>query len=415
MPSNTDVQVELLSPAGELPLRIRSATGRTGFMVSGVQSGLVLLVALLIWVGAIPVGGAVVAMAVAAVGVFLLTRGVLKKGGRREFLLDAQTVEQTGGPGGTWSEPISAYRGVRWRRHNLDLRGNMKKVRQRHLVDLVHDDPARTVPLFSRISGRADVGDTVALIRDAFGASASDTKAQDGVQNEGQRLARQASGADVRDVWENLATLLGVPAIDARGDEEEIRDTSDLDKSIGELAAKDKASFAWKDTLAPPSLDVQSVDDADGDEALKVEIRASSLPKFVKPLFIGLGAVMVVLGILGAGFGLAFFGLLLIAAPFGIAKLQTSNPRVLIITRRELRHENPLNRRSGNFALALDFIESVHIETRNDVEATGSARNFLGKELVLSTDTFEHRIGAGLDDQALSWLRDYIRSAIANA
>lgn len=415
MSETIDVNVELLSPAGELPLRVQSATGRKGALIRGIQGVMVLVVALLIWVGMIPVGGSVAALAVAAIGVFILVRGFFGTGGSREYRVNAATVEKIGGPGGSWSEPIAAYRGVRWRRENLDSRGNMKKARQRHLIDLVHDDPARTVPLFARTSGRADLGDTVSLVRDSFRASVLDAGEKERLNHEGQRLARQASGADVRDVWEGLAALLGVPAIDARGDEEQVRNAADIDKSIGELAAENKVERSWKETPAPRSLDVARVDGADSAEALKVAIMVSSLPKFVRPLFLGLGAVMLLFGVLGGGIGLAFFGMLLGAVPFGVEKLQTKSPRTLTITREELRHENPTSRRKGNFTLLLKSIESVHVEQRNDVHVQGSARSFVGRELVVSTDNLEHRIGAGLDDQALNWLRDYIRSAIANA
>ncbi|MBF9029035.1 hypothetical protein HKCCE3408_01390 [Rhodobacterales bacterium HKCCE3408] len=407
MADNTDIQVEMIGAADELPLRMRSSSGRTGLVVSSIQAGLVLLVALLIWLGAIPLGGSLVAIAVAVLGVILLARGVLGKGGSREFRIDGQTVQQTGGPGGTWSEPISAYRGVRWRREYLDLRGNMKKVRQRHLIDLVHDDPARTVPLYSSISGRANLKDTVSLLASA---SRSDERQ---TADKGRRLARQASGADVRDVWERLANLIGVPAIDARGEAEEVRQTESLDKSVGERAAEDHDSIARQDTPAPPSLKVTRVDGSGDTGILKVEILASTLPKFITPLFMGLGALMVIFGILGGGVGLVILGLVLGAAPFGISRLHMNNPRVLTITRQELRHENPTSRRSGNFNLPLSAIESVHIEQRNDVEAIGRAGNFVGKEIVVSTDDLEHRIGAGLDDQALNWLRDHIRSALA--
>ena len=50
---------------------------------------------------------------------------------------------------------------------------------------------------------------------------------------------------------------------------------------------------------------------------------------------------------------------------------------------------------------------------RLDVKAINVPEKYVGNELVISTDRLEHRLGKGLDDEALRWLRDYLESAVA--
>jgi hypothetical protein len=238
------------------------------------------------------------------------------------------------------------------------------------------------------------------------------------MQAEAMQLARKASGADVRDVWQDFAQLLNLPAIDARGDAEKTRSAADLDKSIATLAAEGKIDDTWDDRPAPPSLHLEKVDGAAGGEALEVKILASSLPRFLPPLFIALGLLMLGFGVFGGGLGLVLSGGLFAVLPYGIAKLQAKTPRTLTITRKELRHENPMRNgqfKAENFTLPLNTIKSLHIAQRSDVETIGFAKRFAGHELAITTDDLEYRIGRGLDDPALDWLEAYMRSAISTA
>src|SRR6056297_3359706 len=126
-----NVQTELRSNPGELPMVVNVTNGRFG-------------------------------------GEF---RQKLSAGSAREFKISATQVEQTGGPGSGWKEELSAFRGVRWSRQNLGVEGTKSRVKQSHLIDLVHENPERTVPIFARISGRADMGDTWALVKKSFSAA----------------------------------------------------------------------------------------------------------------------------------------------------------------------------------------------------------------------------------------------------
>lgn len=376
MSDDFDVQTELRSAAGEWPVRVSVTDGRFGGQL----------------------------------------RQNLSAGSAREYEISDKQVAQTGGPGSGWTEALTAYRGVRWRRQNLGVEGTRSRVKQIHLVDLVHDNPARTVPLFVRVSGRADMGDTWALVKKSFSvANASETEKAD-LDADAERLGRQATGDDIRDVWEGFAARLGLPAIDARGEAEFVREAGDLDTSLAGLARANKVDTAWDDTPPPPDLDIEKSAGPDESEALHIRIKAAKFPRAGMFLFYAIAAVMAVVGLASGQFGLVVSAILLGAVPRVIVHLQTSNPRRVTITRGAIQYQDPAARRGrDSFELALSDIESVHVETRNDIIATGVATRFVGNELVLSTDQFEHRLGEGLDDDALDWLRRHILAAIVNA
>lgn len=376
MSDDFDVQTELRSAAGEMPILVSVTDGRFGGKL----------------------------------------RQSLSAGSAREFEISDKQVAQTGGPGSGWTEELSAYRGVRWRRQTLGVEGTESRVKHIHLVDLVHDDPGRTVPLFARVSGRADMGASWDLVKRSFSAGNASEAEKAELEAEAERLGRQATGDEIRDIWEGFAARLGVPAIDARGAAELVREAGDLDKSLAELARENKVETAWDDTPPPPGLEVETSAGPDGSEALQVRITTAKFPRAGMVLFYAIAAVMGIAGLASGQFGLVVFAVLLGAVPRLIVYLQVSNPRTILITRRAIHYQDPGARRGRDrFELALSDIESVHAETRNDIKATGVARSFVGNELVLSTDRFEHRLGEGLDDDALDWLRRYIQAAIVNA
>lgn len=376
MSADFNIQTELRSAPGELPLVLSVTEGRFGGEL----------------------------------------RHQLNADSAREFKVTASEAAQTGGPGSGWTEDLAAYRGVRWRRRDLGVEGTEKRAKHIHLVDLVHEDPERTVPLFAGVSGRADRGDTWALAKRAFSAKDMSDSEKAELQAEGERLGRQATGDDVRDVWEGFATLLGLPAIDARGDAESVREAGDLDKSFAELAKEGKADDGWDETPPPTSLEVENPAEPGGAETLQVRINAAKFPKVGMYFLYAVAALMAITGLATGQFGLVIVAIVLGAAPRLIVKLQVSIPRSITITRTAIHYKDPsAGSRRSSFELPLSDIESVHVEARNDIVVSGGARKFLGNELVLSTDRFEHRLGEGLDDDALEWLRRYILAAIARA
>lgn len=376
MSADFNVQTELRSSPGELPIVVSVTDGN--------------------------IGGAV--------------RRTLGTGTAREYRISANEVEQTRGPASGWKEDLSNYLGVRWRRQNLGVEGTESRVKQIHLVDLVHKNSERTVPLFVRVSGRADLGDTWALVKKSVSAANASESEKAELEAEAERLGRQATGDDIRDIWENFAVRLALPAIDARGESEIVRDVGDVNKSVAELAREGKVDVAWDDTPPPPVLDIQESTGPDATGALHVRIKAPKFPKAGMVLFYGIAALFLLVGLASGQFGLIGFSVVLAAVPKLISYLQVSKPRTVTITRTAIHYEDPsAGRRRGSFDLPLADIESVHVEGRNDIVVSGSAQKFVGNELVLSTDKFEHRLGEGLNDAALEWLRRYLVAAIASA
>ena len=427
MSENFDVKVELLSSPGELPIRVRAADGTSAMIVRIGVGAMIAIAGFFAWTGAMPLDRALgpamasnIALAVIALGGLYVLRGLFSRGRGHEFCISTNAVEKTAGPGGKWKgggwkEPLSSYRGVRWRRMNLAQWGTRGRVRQVHVVELVHPDPARTVPLFARTSGRANARDTFRLVRDAFAASRSGKGDEVALRAEGLRLARQATGSDVRNVWEGLAALLRMPAIDARGNGEETRDAADLDKSINELAAEGKVAKVWDDKPAPSGLEVKKLGSVGDPEALEVRILKSVVPPLIRPLFYAFGTLGLLFVLTGQIAGGLLTAVVFLGAPSLFERLEVKNPRTLWITRQEIAYRDPNRAHRRDFAIPLSSIEHVHTELRTDVSARNVPERFIGRELVVSTDELEYRFGKGLDDQALEWLREYIVSAMAHA
>lgn len=306
-----------------------------------------------------------------------------------------------------WSEPLANYAGVRWQRYRTrtnrpNAARTRGKYRFRHVIELAHPDEARTIPLAVRKTGKRHIVEY--LIERAWSESAD------------QRLANQAAESDLRPLWESLAALLGLPAIDARDGAIEVRQAEDLDKSIRQLADEGRIEADWSGDAPPPSLAVEqrgSPDDPASRE-LHVTIHAASLPKPVFFLFGGMGGVFLFIGIWNLDFRAIFGGLLFLGSAFGIWYLQRKNPNRIIITPRELRYQDPLVERRS-FALPLSEIESINIRDRDSSGGDTRTLKLSGKELLISTEGSERNVGGGLNEDELEWLRGYLIAAIAKA
>ncbi|RYH06338.1 hypothetical protein [Tropicimonas sp. IMCC6043] len=385
---------------------------------------MILLVGVLIWTGGIPMALAIsegmvpsIALIVMALGVIVGLRGLFAKSAARVFEVTDKEVRQTSGRGSGWSEPLSNFRGVRWRRRIT------AEDKPRHVLELVHSDPSRIVPLFARASGRANRLDSLRLAREVFSSAKAGETDTSRFQGEASRLVRQATGDDVRDVWEGLAALLGVPAIDSRGGEEESRAVADLDKSIADLASEGRVSRDWDDRPPPQTLHVERVTGEEGAEALRIEILASEHPWAIKPISYGVGGLCIVTGLYTFQFGAVLAGAIFIGIPFALNWMDEKSRRTITITRKKLSYTNPAKQgtRRKDFSVALSDIERIHIQDALDRDTHGTLNRVLNrgqfgnKNLIISSDQRERQIGYGLDDNALEWLRAYIVAAIANA
>lgn len=297
-----------------------------------------------------------------------------------------------------WSEPLANYDGVRWQRYKIQTNTNdvaraRKKRRFQHVIELAHPDEAKTIPLAVKTTGRRAL---------TTGAA--------------RRSAQHAAETELRPLWEALAASLRLPAIDARDGASEVRQAEDLDKSIRQRVDEGRIEADWSGDAPPPSLAVEQRGSADdpASQELHLTVHAASLPKPVFYILGGMGGFFLLLGVWNLEFRPVFAGLLLGSVAFGIWYLQRKNPNRIIITRKEVRHEDRLVQRRS-FALPLCEIESIHVRDRDSELTNTRTLKLSGKELLLSTDHTERTMGAGLKDDELEWLRGYLVAAIAKA
>lgn len=427
-------EVELVSADGSLPIHVVCRSSKKRFFLKLTFAAAMLLFAFNIdtmlpsyfldgqeaWIrDNLP-------LLLAGVAIFLLLRGLLGLAVRKDIEIDGQTVSASTSYWlwtHRWREPLANYEGVRWSRYAIheqrpESSSAHSRVRYRHVIELVHRNNAkRTVPLFAEETGRANAGAVLAFARKAFSASAGDATVRAELEQEAKGLGDEANAGNPRARWEGLATLLGVPAIDARDGSYEIREVGDLDKSVKELATEDRIATDWQGAAPPKSLQIEQRGDPEvpSSQAIVVTVHAAHLPKVVLYLLAGIGVVLGVSGVVTLDLGAFFGGLLFGGAAYGIWYLQRKNPHRLIISREEIRYEDPLVS-SRSFVMPLQTIESIVIRDR-DTESVESRKTLKlsGKELLISSDKSEHSAGGGLADDELEWLRDYLLTAIARA
>jgi hypothetical protein len=400
--------VKLVGPEDELPLSMVWATGKKAVFIQLVAAIVLLLFAFninemlpdhLLGDHATLVKK-YLPLVMFAVSAYLGLRGLFGLVARTEVEIDGRTVSVSAPYrlwGREWAEPLSNYQGVRWNRyaiHEERQGGDAIRTRYLHVIDLVHPNANRTIPLFVRKTGRANIFDALAW----------------------KVFAEKPRSGDPRATWESLAAMLELPAIDARDGAYEVRDSDDLDKSIQTLSDEGKLRADWQDASPPPSLAVERGGDADdvASQELRITFHVTHIPNVFFYLLGGVGGVLFVAGVLSLTFRSIFGGLLFGGIAFGIWYLQRKNPSRLTVTRREIRYHDPLVASRG-FTMPLSAIESITIRDRDSRSAHHKTLKLSGKRLLISTDQAERSVGGGLDEEALRWLRDYLVAAVARA
>ena len=420
-----DADVQRTSPPGALPVVLEVRTSR-----KATYSGLGLGVTLLIGGGILWTQGdklshvsplMFVPLAIfAALGGVRVFRSVRNSGRQATYRIDSQTVQAEGSEG-DWTQPVAAYRGIRWRRHLLQSRrrdtpGAKREAEYIEVIELAHDDPARSVPLYSRRTGRIKAAQVLSLARDAFSAGA---KGKDAIIARAEAMGDDVRGAELRDIWEGYAKLLGLAAIDARDGAEIVRAAEDLDLSIAEMARTGKISREWDDTPPPRQLQLIRSGDPDDPEKqqLTVVLRAPRMPIAFVGIFLAIGALTFLAGLFQFELGLMVFGALFGAGGWFAYTIDIRRPRKIHLTRTELRYESP-NAQRHEFSVALDRIETIAV-VQSQAAGTGAAKGLMqrleGGQILISGDDRDYRIGEGLGADALNWLRGFLVSALANA
>lgn len=313
--------------------------------------------------------GAVIPLGVAAVGLYVGARGVLGLLSRRTARFDAGSVRVTGRtPFGReeWTQPLSAFEGVVWRVIRQRRRRRAPRVWQ--VIELVHPDPARTLPLYVRQTRR-----------------------------------------DAREEWEGIARTLHVPAIDARHGAPHARAPEDIDKTVRELAAEGRLGATWQPGSEPPAgLSWQSEGGGEAPESLVVRLHARRFPLWLYLLPAAIGAFAAYDGVMDGELFAVPIGLALIAAPAAYWLAEPGRPRELRITRDDVRLADPMPLGKDAGPLRLERIEEIRV---------AAPRNRLvgADTLVIASDAGEIRTGQGLSAEALEWLRAYLTTAVVTA
>jgi len=298
---------------------------------------------------------------------------------KREVLFTQDGVQVTGRSLiGTeeWQEPYRAYKGVLHREKSVSQGQNRGSILYQ-ILELVHDDPARNVPLFV-----------------------------------------ESSGTMPRAAWEAYAKWFGLPALSKQGRETVARAHDDLDKSIGELAAEGKIEtrLDYSDKSVPKGLHVASERTADG-ECLRVTI---SVPRVHLALKMFVCGIPVVIG-------------LFVAIAFTYAVLAGASESAIFIGStlgwlwtlffigiciwwhmrdRRARREILISRTK---LVTTDKTETSFDLSEIEAITMNSSQNQAGAGIMIASDRTQVTVGAGLSKAARIWLKDFLTSAVATA
>lgn len=277
-----------------------------------------------------------------------------------------------------WSAPLTDYDGVRWRRirtHDGDSQEESRSL-DIHVIELAHDDPDRCVPL---------------------------------------RVER-TRGDGPRAEWEGFVRQIGLPAIDARDGVQTVRAAEDVDKSVRELAREGKIDGGWDDRPSPETIEVTHLGEASepDSQAIRITLHVPPVPRVIGYALYAVAGVFLISGLWDLDFGAVLFAVVFGGLPWLINWFGAQRPPQLTLTRQTVSYtDRMVDTRS--FTLPSDEIESVHVARAPVGQVLGRPIHMNAGELVLSSDRGEKRIGNELSGAALVYLRDLVRSALANA
>lgn len=205
----------------------------------------------------------------------------------------------------------------------------------------------------------------------------------------------------IRQIWEDCCRQLNMPALQDDAGSLLVRDAEDLDKSVKELAAEGKIKVKFDPTTPPPSGIV--VTPMQGQ--LRIEIKSSAMPWWGALLAMAIPSIFVYVGFFGDA--PIFFGIIgtIFLAVFGSAAFWNFfTHEAMELDSNGIR----LLRTSRNGDKIKADIESDDVES----VAIGNAGQNNQKTVRIETNTNAFKIGAGLKDDALVWLRDCILAVL---
>ena len=264
----------------------------------------------------------------------------------------------------TWTLPYRDFKGVLLKERTV--RGKNRSTTFQ-IIELHHDDPAKCLPLFV-----------------------------------------DASTESPRTRWETYARRLDLPALEESKQGVSSRNPDELDKSLRELVSEGKLSCDYDPSQPPPRGLAVWQDGMDGEQVLHIGLTAGRIPVWSAGFLCGIPLILLIVGMTQPeSWPMAMVAAAFLALTLSLVVWDKRKRREIRVSRRELAVVDPWPwDRSSADRLPVDEIESLRI-----VRAPSNA----GNELVVAGDTAQIRVGVGLSENALAWLKDYLTAAIATA
>ncbi len=259
-------------------------------------------------------------------------------------------------------EPYAAFEGVL---HRQIVVRNKRNTRTYQVIELLHADRDRCVPLYVRRT---------------------------------KEMPRAR--------WEDYAKRLKLPALELEEGTVTARQHDELDKSLRDRVADGAVSLSFDPGTLPPDGLVVTRDHSD---AFTVAITAPRFPFWFLVMFVLMG-----LGLMAASFFVAdkpvmvfASGMVFVAIPLIMLYCDRTSPRAIRLDRKRLAVDDRLrSRRHGPRSMPFDQIESIALRAERGKKV---------RDLIIAGDAGRIRVGEGLSREALGWLKNFLTAAIATA
>ena len=340
--------------------------------------GVFLILFAMCWIGvallAVVFGGSgnviVMTLVCTSIGLGLLALGLWLATAKTTITIDTNTIsvdKRSIFGQQQWNQPLSAYTGIRNRDQHNSGGKNSSSYTTYH-IEMLHPENQHTLELYQ---SRSDQG--------------------------------------LRRLWEDYCRQLHLPAIEGEGEHMVVRDPEDLDKSVRELVREGKLTIDFDPSAPPPEgFTIQ-----EQDRSLII-----GLPQTVGPgcmvtgglLILILPAIFIYIGFFSESgsivfglAGLAFLVVIIAAVIWHLvarAMLEISPHQVRIFSRTRWGD-------TKGTTIPANHIESVFIGSPPEQPSSKS------RGVIIAGDEQREIIGLGLDETALTWLRNCILAVVS--
>ncbi|MBV6633748.1 MAG: hypothetical protein KI792_12040 [Alphaproteobacteria bacterium] len=216
----------------------------------------------------------------------------------------------------------------------------------------------------------------------------------------------------LRDEAEALSKELGIPLLRQDGNSITARASDALDQTISEQVASGGLADTFDPNSQPPKGLTVEYERSGGKPHIKVHVEVSRLPRVFLSIFpvVGIiaGGAALMEGDSDAWFAAVLMGVMFVALPIFIMRMEAKHSRHLMITPEGLEWHDAVGQNFGVKSpverLRMGDIEEVRVLTDNFMNP-----------VIIAGDKGQMKIAHGLNKKAAEWLRGYLISAIANA